>query len=161
MKRLLMILVIGALAAGCGLKSEAPQEKSTAVQKSVKSAGAENNYLTLAVALLKKGEVGPAIQALDEAIKQDRNNVQAYVLLGQTYMHANQYDRAVDSFLAGLAVEPDQGEIYYMLAIANGLRGRKDLAVNNAEKALLLFQKDRDGENFKKALVLLQGLSQQ
>jgi len=160
MKRLLMVLVIGALATGCGLKSETPQEKQTGVQQSVQQA-AENNYLTLAVALLKKGEVSPAIQALDEAIKQDRNNVQAYVLLGQTYMHTSQYDRAVDSFLAALAVNPDQGEIYYMLAIANGLRGRKDLAVNNAEKALLLFQQDRDGENFKKALVLLQGLSQQ
>jgi len=158
MRRIMAVVLVGMLLCGCGLRPEAkPQEK----QKVKQASQAETDFMEVAVALLKKGEALAAIHAFDEAIKRDPGNVQAYVLLGQTYMHMNQIDQAVDSFRAALRYAPDQGEIYYMLALTNGLRGRKDLAVSNAEKALLLFQKDKDGENFKRALVLLQGLSQE
>lgn len=160
-----MMLVV-MLMAGCGLR---PDETKSA-QKSAKTAEqifqtdkevSAQSYLDKAINFLKEGKIVDAIQHFDEAIKNDPLNVSAYLLLGQTYIHLNEFDRAADSFKAALNVAPDQGEIYYMLAITNGLRGRKDLAVTNAEKALLLFSQDKDGENFKRALALLQGLSQE
>ncbi len=156
MKRIIAVCLAGILLVGCGLRSEPKQEQKKQVKPQQ-----EIDFLQLGISLIKKGEIGPAVQALDQAVKNDPGNIQPYILLGQTYMHLNEFDRAIDSFLAALRVAPDQGEIYYMLAIANGLRGRKDLALSNAEKALLLFQKDKDGENFKRALVLFQGLSQE
>ncbi|MEW5895382.1 MAG: tetratricopeptide repeat protein [Candidatus Omnitrophota bacterium] len=164
MNRLFSVLLVALLLTGCGLRSETQPVENKEVKKAPEAQSqtpAGTDFIQAGIELIKKGDVINGIHAFDEAIKQNPTNLQPYILLGQTYMHANQFDQAVDSFLAALRIAPDHGEIYYMLAIANGLRGRKDLAVNNAEKALLLFQKDKDGENFKKALVLLQGLSQE
>lgn len=157
MKRVISMCLIAMLFVGCGLRSEPKEVES----QQVEPVQQEKNFFALAVILIKQEKVVAGIQALDQAIKQDPENIQAYLLLGQTYTKLNNFDMAVSSFRAALRVAPDQGEIYYMLAITNGLRGRKDLAISNAEKALLLFQQDRDGGNFKRALVLFQGLSQE
>lgn len=157
MKQGIVLILAVVLLCGCGLRSE-PKKQA---QQSTKQVQQEDDFLKIALNLIKQGNALAGIQALDQAIKQDSDNIQAYILLGQTYLHMNNFDSAVDAFRAALRVDPNQGEIYYTLAIVNGLRGRKDLAVTNAEKALLLFQKDQDGDNFKRALVLLQGLSQE
>lgn len=157
MKRVISMCLIVMLFIGCGLRSEPKEVKSQPVEQVQQ----EKNFFALAVILIKQGKPAAGIQALDQVIKQDSGNIQAYLLLGQTYTKLNNFDMAVSSFRAALRVAPDRGEIYYMLAITNGLRGRKDLAVSNAEKALLLFQQDKDGGNFKRALILLQGLSQE
>lgn len=163
MNRLLIGCVIMALVCGCGLRSEpeTKEKKQVALPVQDRPTVSKQDGLQIAAQLIREGKVTDAIRFLDQAIMEDPANVQAYILLGQTYMHLNEFDRSVDSFRAALRVAPDMGEIYYMLAIVNGLRGRKDLAVTNAEKALLLFQKDQDDNNFKRALVLLQGLSQE
>jgi len=160
MKRMALCFLMVGLLCGCGLRSEDVKQEKQTSEKTLQSEAAKN-FAPIAAALIKQGKVVEAVKLLEQVVSQDPSNVQAYMLLGQIYMHLNEFDLSVDSYNAALAVAPDQGEIYYMLAIVNGLRGRKDLAVSNAEKALLLFQQEKDADKFKRALVLLQGLSQE
>jgi Tfp pilus assembly protein PilF len=167
MKPIILILLTGLIVSGCGLRSEtaqAPtqQQKSQSVSSTQAGMPSDQQPLVrLAIDLLQKGEIPAGVKALDEAIKNNPRDIEAYTLLGQTYMHVNQLDLAVEIFEAALNVDPENGEIYYMLAVTNGLRGQRDLAIVSAEKSLRIFEKQRDEEKFKRALVLLHGLSQE
>ncbi len=174
MKRIVAILLVGMMAGGCGLKTDDATDKAAAVKKTQTIAprnermaaaspapASQDPLITLAASFITKGDILSGIKVLDEAIRTNPRNIPAYVLLGQTYMHVNQLDRAVDTFNAAVTIDPSQGEIFYMLAIANGLRGRRDLAAQDAEKALLIFQKNQEEDGFRRALVLLQGLSEE
>jgi len=166
-RRIVAIGMAGMVLCGCGLQQE-PQSKTSQTDTagavtSVEpvAAQAQGNLVDQAIALLKETRVLEAIQVLDMAIMQDPSNLQAYALLGQTYMRIGNYDKAVDTLRAAVNVAPDQGDLYYMLALTNRLRGRSDLALDDVQKALTLFQKEENEEKFKMALALLQELSQQ
>jgi len=165
-RRAVAMGMTGLLLCGCGLQQDpqpSPKPDTTEVVTSAESLGTQNqgNLVDQAIALLKEAKILEAVQTLDTAIMQDPSNLQAYVLLGQTYMRTGNYDKAVDTLRAALNVAPDHGDLYYMLALNNRMRGQSDLALEDVQKALTLFQKDQDEEKFKMALALLQELSRQ
>ncbi|MFP4473795.1 MAG: tetratricopeptide repeat protein [Candidatus Omnitrophota bacterium] len=160
MKRIAILALTVCVLAGCGQPEPKQAEKTPAVSPD-QGREVSDGHIQTAVGYLQEAQVAEAIAEFDKAIRSDPSNVQAYLLLAQVYMRMNEFDRAVDTYLAAQRVEPDSGEIYYLLAIANGLRGQKDLAVQNAEKSLMIFQKEQNQENFRRALALLQGLAEE
>ena len=164
MKRIVSVIILGLLVAGCGLGPDTSEADSASVgqrNQQVSQPQEMRPMVARAVNLIQSGDIGGGLRALDEAIMADPRDIQAYTLLGQAYLHLNQLDRAFDTFGAGLRVDPDHGELHYMVAIVNGLNGRRDLAIESAERALAIFQQERDEDNFRRTLGLLQGLSQE
>ena len=137
--------------AGCG------ERKSEEIQAAVVDK-AQMDFMAQGVKYLKESNVRGAVKSFDEAIKQNPKDLRPYLILGETYMHAGQYDRAVDTLTAASYVDPDQGEVYYLLAMSQGLAGHVPEAKINAQKSVIAFEKQKDVPNLKKAMVLLQGL---
>ncbi|OGX30896.1 MAG: hypothetical protein A2787_09335 [Omnitrophica WOR_2 bacterium RIFCSPHIGHO2_01_FULL_48_9] len=99
-----------------------------------------------------------AIKTLDAAIQRDREDMRSYLLLAETYTHLQRYDKAVDTLSAALAVAPNNGQVNYLLALNYHFRGEKEQAITYAQNSIKLFGQAKDEENFKKSIVLLQGL---
>ncbi len=162
MKRLAFVMAVMFVLTGCQKPPQpqtTQQEQTASVETPQSKQGGE--YLAKAITYLQDSKPAEAVQNLILAIQSNPQDLQPYLVLGQTYMHLNDFDNASQTYMAALRVAPDQGELYYLLAITNGLQGDKEQAIANAEKSLLIFQKERNEENFRRALVLLQGLSQE
>lgn len=151
MKRFL-VLVLAILVVGCGSKTseEGKQAASVSPQKT---------YIQEGINYLKEGNAVAAVKSFAKAIRENPRDVQGYLVLSDTYMHLKQYDRAIDTLLAASRVIPNDGQIYYRLAVNYGLSGDLNLAQSNAKKSVLLFEQTRDDKNLKKSVVLLQGLT--
>ena len=154
MKKIFVFLLMGCLVAGCGRPGQEKAKKAEMSQK-----GAED-FFNQGMVFLQQGDAKSAIHSFDNAIKRNPRDPRPYMILGQTYMHLQDYTRAIDSYTAALRVAPDEGEVYYLLAVSHGLAGNPEDAKLNAQKSVVLFQRAQDAENFKKALSLVQGLSQ-
>ncbi len=152
MKKVLGVLLMTVLIIGCG-------SKESVGQKEVSSIPTQNHdYLKDGVQYLQQAQPREAIKSLDQAIRQNPRDSRPYMVLGETYIRLNQYDRAIDTFSAASRVAPTEGRVYYLLALSYGLSGDKEQAKVNAEKSVLIFQRNKDGENLKKSLALLKGL---
>ncbi len=163
MKKALMIFVLVAIFAGCGeaKKNDGAKAVTGAVKKSqtVAAVPAANNSLIAAgLDHLKQGDVKSAIKSFDEAIRDNPRDVQGYLILGQTYMHLKDYNRAIDTFIVATRVDPENGQAHYLLATNLGLAGNYTMARVQAEKSAEIFRKEQDGANFKRSVALLQGL---
>ncbi len=161
MKNALLVLVVMAIFAGCGEAKKMDGAKAVSVEEkiSTSSVGA-NPLIASGLANLQKGDVKAAIKSFDDAIRENPKDVQGYIILGQTYMHLKDYNRAVDTFIVATRVDPENGQAHYLLATNLGLAGNYTLARAQAEKSVEIFRKNRDGNNFKRAVALLQGLPQ-
>ncbi len=161
MKRFALAIACVFVLTGCMNQNPQPPQTTEQQQTAEGKAQQSEGYLTEAVKHLQDANPADAIKNLAMAIQSNPEDLQAYMVLGQTYMHLNDFENASKTYAAALRVAPDQGEIYYLSAIANGLQGKKEQAIENAEKSLLIFQKERNEENFRRALILLQGLAQE
>ncbi len=152
---------------GCG-QTEEPSQQSQAMpaaQAPVSVVGenretASDRLIEEGKEDLESGEILSAIQNFDEAIRRDPRDPGNYMVLGETYLHLKNYDKAIDTFSAVLMFEPENGPAHYMLALAYNFRGDKDQAIQHAQKSTQIFQDAEDLDNFRKSLVLLQGLTQ-
>ncbi len=153
MKRAILVFAAMLLITGCGKPAQTGAPDSAGESPEAK-------YINEAVAFLQNRQPTEAILSLEKAIRTNPKELQSYMLMGQTYMHMNDFVNATETYRAALRVAPDRGELYYLLAMTYAFQGNKPEAINNAEKSLLIFQKERDEENFKRALSMLQGLSQ-
>ncbi len=145
---------------GCDQKKEVKIEIPPAAEPTP-PAPAADKYLNSGVQYLQQAKVPEAIKSFDEAIKSNPVDPRPYMLLGQTYMRINDYTRAVDTFSAALRVSPNKGELYYLIAVNQGLAGDMELAAKNAEASAEIFRQQKDEKNFLRALTLLQSLSQE
>lgn len=163
MKNLFLVAALVSLA-GCGQREssallEKPLEPSKqAVSVNNVRAAQSKKLLAEGIKKLNDGQVAPALKDFNEAIVIDSNDEEAYLILGQTLMRLQSYDRAADAFSALVRIEPNNGKAHYLLAIANGLSGNKEAAKVNAQRSIELFQSQQDQEGFMRSLALMQGL---
>jgi len=84
--KLKVLMVIAVLfLIGCG--SNEAEQKYQGVSEKV-------DYVTLGMKYLSKGDISKAISNFDNAIKQDPQNSDNYVTLGQVYLRLKNYPRA-------------------------------------------------------------------
>ncbi len=161
MNRTFVLMVAAVILAGCGQAEKPQQQKMTTPPQTVRSqSDLERDFVQEGMQHLKKADPGAAIKSFDQAIKQDPADPDNYLILGETYMRLRDYPRAIDSFSAALRVAPNRGDIYYLLAVNQGLMGYDDMAVESAQRSVEIFQEQRDRDNFLRSVALLQGLIQ-
>jgi len=161
MRRTFILMAAAVILVGCGRAQESKQQKSTMGKPVARSQSAmERDFVTEGLSHLKQANPGAAIKSFDQAIKQDPADPENYLVLGETYMRLRDYPRAIDSLSAALRVAPGRGDIYYLLAINQGLMGYDDMALENAQRSVEIFQEQRDRDSFLKSVALLQGLIQ-
>ena len=151
MNKNMVILLAVVLMIGCGRADRADRKFRGVTEK--------RDYVSEAMEHLKNSDVVEAIKSFDLAIRQEPNNVDNYLILGQVYMKLEQADRAADTFLAATRVAPDNGEAYYFLALSEAVNGKKDEAVAAAKRSAEIFMQAKNDEMFKKSLSLVQDLS--
>jgi predicted Zn-dependent protease len=156
MKKVFLLVLAVSFIYGCGQNDNsqssnnaAPTTANETKQRALINAGLQD---------LKDSKIADAIKNFDSAIKEDPSNPQGYMVLGQTYMRMQEFDRAINTFSAATKVAPEQGELYYFLALSYGLKGDRDSAKVNAEKSMVLFKEKKDQNNFLKSAALLKGL---
>ena len=167
MRRLMIVVAVGLLLAGCGTPEKSTsgqglgptnQANPDTAQVQVKNISSE--FVNKGMEYLQKSEPIAAVKNFDEAIKRNPKDFRLYLVLSETYMRLHEYPRAADTLEAATLVAPDQGEISYLLAINYGLMGKRELAKKNAEKSIELFRQKKDEDNFLRAIALLQGLNE-
>ncbi len=71
-----------------------------------------------------------------EIISLDKENIQAFELLGELYMEMKEFDFAHETFSHMLRIDPDNALVYHDLGLLALRQDNKPLAVKNFEKAL-------------------------
>ena len=162
MKRIGLVVVLGMLGitvAGCGGPKETPGEQKapTVAQKKKMS----QQYIAKGVQYLKQKDLAKAIQNFDMAIRVNPADSANYLFLAEIYLKLKSYGRAIDTLKAALRVAPDNADIYYLLAVAEGMRWEgkdRQEAVDFAKKSVALYVQRQDQEKVKRAMILLKGL---
>lgn len=153
MRVLIAFLAVVLLASGCQKKQEAaetgiPQDRQEMAKK----------LIVKSLADLQNKDLKSAVSTLEESIKLNPTSSDAYLLLGQILLKVQEYKRAAGFLDDAAKIFPNNGTIFYMLAIANRMDGKKLPAVLAARRAVELFQEAQDKDNMLKSAVLLQDL---
>jgi arylsulfatase A-like enzyme/Flp pilus assembly protein TadD len=100
------------------------------------------NHLADATARLQKGEFGPAVEAANEALRDEPNLLEAHVLLGNAYQRQGMSREAVASFERVLELRPDSN--FAMLDLLSALinLGENDRVIDKAQRFLQQFPRD-------------------
>ena len=153
MKNLIYVILIGGLITGCSRAQQADNVQSEITA----SATPTKDYLKEGFDYMKQADMQSAITSFDEAIRQNPTNTKAYIVLGEMYIRMKDYDRAIDTFGAASLMAPNEGEIFYLLAVSHQLAGPKHAteALQSAQKSLTVFKKKNDEKSYAKSLVLI------
>ena len=153
MRLLIVLLVSIVCVTGCQKKQQAvdsgiPQERQEMAKK----------LIVKSLADLQNKDLKSAVSTLEASIKLNPTSSDAYLLLGQILLKVQEYKRAAEFLDDAAKIFPNNGTIFYMLAIANRMDGKKLPAVLAARRAVELFQEAQDKDNMLKSAVLLQDL---
>jgi Flp pilus assembly protein TadD len=148
MKKITIPLIIVLILAGCQRPSlsENQRKKIDARQHIIQSLEGINNK-----------DFKSAILNLKEAIKSDPSERESYFLLGQVFLRVGQPADAAQVFELAAHLLPEDGTIFYMLAIADSGAGRRTEALGAARRSVEIFsQKSGEAKVFKNSLIMAQ-----
>ncbi len=153
MRLLIALVAVVVLVSGCQKKQQSvetgiPQERQEMAKK----------LIVKSLADLQNKDLKSAVATLEASIKLNPTSSDAYLLLGQILLKVQEYKRASEFLDDAAKIFPNNGTIFYMLAIANRMDGKKLPAVLAARRAVELFQEVQDKDNMLKSAVLLQDL---
>ena len=72
-------------------------------------------------------------------------------------MRMKDFDRAIDTFGAASMMNPNEGEVFYLLALSHQMAGPRHAneALQSVQKSLAVFKKKNDEKSYAKSVVLL------
>lgn len=88
----------------------------------------EGVYYYLGVAYFNLERPEDAIRSLEEALIMDRTDADAWHMLGSTYRHLGEFEKAIESFAQAVRFVPDFKEAYQGLARGYEETGQTDFA---------------------------------
>lgn len=169
MQKIIVLIFMGVLLWGCSANDKAKTQGNRNADNQTltktalgKNSELENNKQKLIKAgteYLAQGKIPEAIKALNQAVLLDPSDASSSFVLAQTYMHLKRYDNALGVLDHVIQRHPDNGEAYYFKSLASGFFGDTEQALEAAKQSVAIFQEQRDEKNFKRALILLRGLS--
>lgn len=150
MKRRILVLMLAIpFFAGCG--SNKKEAKFQGVER-------KNNYVVEAKKFLKEKNVVDAVQILNVGIRHNSANPDNYIFLGQIYLSMRDYPRSVNVMQNAIKFCPENGRLYYLLALGARLGGNKQLAVEAAKKSAEVSMKEKNAERLKMSLAMVRSL---
>ncbi|MCH8044642.1 MAG: tetratricopeptide repeat protein [Planctomycetes bacterium] len=85
--------------------------------------------------LFSAGRMEEALAALDMAIFEQPQNIEAYHYRGRTYAALRRWDRAIADYDAAMQIAPDDPEAYHLRSEAHAQLGNEELRFADALKA--------------------------
>lgn len=152
----LIIILLAVFIVGCG----SGENQNKTAQNPMTSSPTSEAELQKAFDYLEKGDIARAISKFDQIIKKSPGNTDNYLILGQVYLRLNTPLKAIDTLTAATKIDPNNGEAYYLLAIANGLAQRKESAIDAAQKSSEIYLANREEDKLKRSLALLKSLQE-
>jgi len=99
-------------------------------------------YFNRGVSYLNSGENDYAVADFTEAIRLDRDLVQAFAYRGSAYINSNQVDKAIADLDAAVALDPNYMAARYFRGIAYLLQDQPDRAMREFDEAIRLEPED-------------------
>ena len=101
-----------------------------------------NQKIEEARKLWKQKDFNGAKNLLDEAVKLNPDNAEAYFGRGTTYLDLKQYARAIKDFDKNIELEPNKADSYINRGFAYSHLGQKERAIQDFNKAIELKPND-------------------
>ena len=158
MKALFYGLVVMFLLSGCGkANNDVAQVKQEVMARSgtPQDSARTDKLLAEGAALLVKGYIPAALKAFDEAIKSNPNDPRGYIALGEAYIRIKKMDPAIETFKMILNFSPENPEAYYLIGMAHGLKGERNIAAQYAQKSMEFAQAQKNEEVFIRSAAML------
>lgn len=141
------------LVTGCGKKQDNPMANVPNERQEM-----AKKLIIKSLMDLQNKDLAAAVTSLEASIRINPASPDAYLLLGQILLKVEEYQRAAGFLDDSVKLFPQNGMLYYMLAMANRMDGKKLPAVLAARRSVELFQEAQDKDNMLKSAVLLQDL---
>ncbi len=86
---------------------------------------------------MKTGHYSVALESLRQLVNRDKNDYQAWFLLGVAHTHEQHYHQAIEAFRQVIALRPDLAEPHNNLAAIYSALGDPETAAHELEQALV------------------------
>ena len=117
-----------------------------------KASASKNTYVNLGQKAVMDGNFKQAVTHLEKALPDEGNNPQVLYMLGYSYYHSEEYEKAISTFGQVISLRPTEVSAYYYRGKArNYIAARSTSTLTNAEREKLLSASVRD---FSKAIEL-------
>jgi tetratricopeptide (TPR) repeat protein len=117
-----------------------------------KASASKNTYVNLGQKAVMDGNFKQAVTHLEKALPDEGNNPQVLYMLGYSYYHSEEYEKAISTFGQVISLRPTEVSAYYYRGKArNYIAARSTSTLTNAEREKLLNASVRD---FSKAIEL-------
>lgn len=100
---------------------------------------------------LINGDFKSAVSSLEKALAADSNDVNTLYMLGYSYYHAGNYNKAVTTFNRVVSLKPGENSAYYYRGKARNIMANDTKGISNSDREKLLLSSIRD---FSKAIEL-------
>ena len=147
-KAMLWSVIVACLLAGCAKNAPVPPDQGVDAKK----------LISEGVVFLKQSDPVKAVQSFAAAIKAAPDAFDGYSMLAQTLIHVEQFSQAEGVMLSAVKRFPDNGQAYYLLAVAQDGAGNFLPAIMAARKSVDLFTAAADKEWQQRGTILLAGL---
>lgn len=100
---------------------------------------------------LINGDFKSAVSSLEKALAADTNDVNTLYMLGYSYYHSGNYNKAVATFNRVISLKPSENSAYYYRGKARNIMANDTKGMSNPDREKLLLSSIRD---FSKAIDL-------
>lgn len=100
---------------------------------------AQNAYVRLGKQAFVDGDFKQAVKQLEKACLVDSTNASSLWMLGYSYYHSDNFNKAIATFTKELAITPTDAYAYYYRAQAKSRLGR-DVMMSGAEREKYFFE---------------------
>ncbi|WP_411274393.1 tetratricopeptide repeat protein [Daejeonella sp.] len=112
---------------------------------------AQNPNYKMGERALINGDFKGAVSSLEKALAVDTNDVNTLYMLGYSYYHAGNYNKAVTTFNRVVSLKPGENSAYYYRGKARNIMATDTKGLSNPDREKLLLLSIRD---FSKAIDL-------
>jgi tetratricopeptide (TPR) repeat protein len=101
-------------------------------------------YVNRGVIYYRQKKYTQAIEDYNEAIKIEPENVDAYISRGIAYSSMGDHEKAISDYEKAISIDPSNVDAYYAMGFTQTLiKGKKQEAIENYQKAADLYKKDK------------------
>ena len=99
-------------------------------------------------ALLEAGQIGPAIEQFNEALRINPRDYQAYSHIGYALIKQGKTDEAVDAWQKALEINPDYLDAHLNIGVATTYQGKYDRAIKHFKEVLRINPEHQEARRY-------------